>query len=433
MNYTETIEYLFTRLPMFQRTGAAAYKSNLDNTIYLDKLLNHPHKNYPTIHVAGTNGKGSVSHLIASVLQESGYKTGLYTSPHLLDFRERIKINGISVSEEFVIKFTEKLKETIELIEPSFFEITVAMAFQYFAENKADVAVIETGLGGRLDSTNIIRPELAVITNVTLEHTALLGNTIEKIANEKAGIIKAEVPVVIGRKTNETDHVFLQRAWQNNAEIFFAPDYFDCRFKGNDHKYSVFDVFSNGEMLYPELFCDLSGSYQSENIATALQAISILQKSFTKVDFSNISKGIKNVSKNTALHGRWEIIQEKPMLVLDIAHNPDAVKNMLRQLENHQFNKLHIVLGMSNDKNHKGVLSLFPNYATYYFCKPDVPRGLDASELTLMAKTFKLNGNNCISVDYAISEALKNANESDLILVTGSAFVVAEGLKKIFL
>jgi len=429
MNYKETIEYLFSRLPMYQRVGAAAYKANLDNTIYLDKLLNRLHQHYPTIHIAGTNGKGSVSHLIASVLQEAGYKTGLYTSPHLLDFRERIKINGIPVSEEFVIQFTERLRDTIEMIEPSFFEITVAMAFQYFAENKVDVAIIETGLGGRLDSTNIITPELSVITNVTLEHTALLGNTIEKIANEKAGIIKAEVPVVIGRKAYETDHVFLQKAWQNNAEIFFASDDYQCKYKGLHERFSVFDVFRNGELSYPDLLCDLAGSYQSENIATALKAISILQKTFTKIDSTNIIPGIKHVSKNTSLHGRWEIVQEKPMLVLDIAHNPDAIKNMLKQLENQNFDKLNIVLGMSNDKNHKAVLSLFPHSATYYFCKPDVPRGLDAAELSLIAHTINLKGTNCNSVSIAINEAVKNTTENDLILVTGSAFVVAEAME----
>ena len=416
---------------MYQRIGAAAYKDNLDNSLFLDKMLGFPHKKFPSVHVAGTNGKGSVSHLIASVLQEAGYTTGLYTSPHLLDFRERIKINGKMVSEDFVIKFTHRMKETIELIEPSFFEITVAMAFQYFAENKVDVVVVETGLGGRLDSTNIIRPELSVITNVTLEHTSLLGNTVEKIANEKAGIIKNKVPVVIGRKKSATDPVFRQKARQENAEIFFTPDNFNCSFKHNYQKYSVFDVFNKDELVYTDLLCDLAGSYQSENIATALKAINILQKSFTKVDSLNITNGIKNVSKNTTLHGRWEIIQEKPMLVLDIAHNPDAVKNMLRQLENHQFNKLHIVLGMSNDKNHKEVLSLFPNSATYYFCKPDVPRGLDSAELTLMAKALNLKGINCNSVDEAINEALKNAGNTDLILVSGSAFVVAEALKKL--
>lgn len=424
LNYQQTIEFLFSRLPMYQRIGPAAYKANLNNSLYLDEILGHPHRNYPCIHVAGTNGKGSVCHLLSSVFQEAGYNTGLYTSPHLLDFRERIKVNGKAADENFIISFTDKINKTIEQIKPSFFEITTAMAFQYFAEKLVDVAIIETGLGGRLDSTNIIMPVLSVITNISLEHTALLGNTIQLIATEKAGIIKKDVPVVIGRRCADIDDIFSK----HSPEVFFAEDEYQCFFKGYENDFSIFDVRKNNLVIHEKLFCGLSGSYQQENLATIMKCIDILQPLFRKINYSSVKNGIKNVIKNTALYGRWQIIRKNPMIILDIAHNQDAISKMLLQLKNYHFKKLHIVLGMSSDKNHIEIIKLLPGNANYYFCKPNVPRGLDSGQLLKFAQEYNLAGIDSFTVDNGISNALSKASENDMILITGSAFTVADAL-----
>ncbi|HPD64985.1 MAG TPA: folylpolyglutamate synthase/dihydrofolate synthase family protein [Bacteroidia bacterium] len=428
LDYQTAIAYLFSRLPMYHRIGPAAYKADLKNIQFLDKKLSHPHRNYPCIHVAGTNGKGSVSHLLASVFQEAGYTTGLFTSPHLIDFRERIKVGGKPADTDFIVSFTENIKKSIEEIEPSFFEITTAMAFQYFAEKQVDIAVIETGLGGRLDSTNIIEPELSVITNISLEHTSLLGSTIEKIAMEKAGIIKNNIPAVIGRKSDDYLHVFREKAKETNSPLIFAEDKFSAGFLTHEKTFSVYNIFKTNYLEYEHVLCGLSGSYQAENLSTLMASIDILSEKFKKLNNKSILNGIKNVVSNTALWGRWQIVQEHPYLVLDIAHNPDAVEKMLRELRHFQYKNLYIVLGMSEDKNHQLILEKFPRNAFFYFCKPDVPRGLDSDLLYRFSCEKNLNGINVKTVYNALESALDKANENDFVLVTGSAFVVAEAL-----
>lgn len=404
MNYQEILNWMFSQLPMYQKQGASAYRKDLHNTILLSDYLGNPEKEIKTIHIAGTNGKGSTSSMIASVLQEAGYRVGLYTSPHLKDFRERIKINGKKIYQKFVCDFIQKHKPFFESNNLSFFEMTVGLAFDYFKQQKVDVAVIEVGMGGRLDSTNIISPLVSVITNIGFDHTQFLGNSLVEIATEKAGIIKPNIPVVIGEYTPETKGVFLKTAKQNRSEIYFASD-----------------------LIHKTPKSDLIGKYQQKNKKTVLQTIKILQKeNHFKISERNIENGLLNVVKNTGLLGRWQILQEKPKIICDTAHNKHGLEVVLAEIHKEKFDKLHIVFGAVNDKDLNSVLPLFPKNAIYYFCKPNVPRGLETDVLQEKAKIFSLTGKSYSSVKNALRSAKKNASETDLIFVGGSTFVVAE-------
>lgn len=404
MNYQETVNWMFNQLPVYQLQGAIAYKKDLTNTILLGDYLKNPEKGMACIHVAGTNGKGSTSHMLASILQEAGYKVGLYTSPHLKDFRERIKINGQEISEQFVCEFINKHKSFFENNELSFFEMTVGLAFDYFKTEQIDIAIIEVGMGGRLDSTNIITPLISVITNIGMDHTQFLGNTLTAIAGEKAGIIKSNIPVVIGEYTPETKLVFIEKAKKNNSEIYFASD-------------TIKNTFPS----------DLKGDYQEQNKKTVLQTIQILnsQNRF-KVADENIKEGLLHVVKNTGLYGRWQQINNSPKVICDTAHNKHGLQITLKQTQAEEFDSLHIVLGVVNDKDLDEILPLFPKNATYYFCKPNIPRGLDAPILQQKALEYGLNGKVFNSVSEAYDKALQLAKPSDFIYVGGSTFVVSE-------
>tara|TARA_R100000935_G_scaffold38680_1_gene60063 strand:+ start:183533 stop:184705 length:1173 start_codon:yes stop_codon:yes gene_type:complete len=388
---------------MYQRVGQAAYKANLDNTHKLAAHLKHPENSFKTIHVAGTNGKGSTSHMLASVLQEAGYKVGLYTSPHLKDFRERIKINGEMISKRTVSGFITKHKSFFEANELSFFEMTVGLAFDYFRNKKVDIAIIEVGLGGRLDSTNIISPEVSVITNIGLDHTQFLGTTLAEIAVEKAGIIKEGVPVVIGEYHEETAAVFEKIATEKNSKL---------------HK-----AFQSKGALLPS---DLKGDYQKSNIRTVQTVVKLLQQKSFNVGIQHVAKGLQNVVENTGLQGRWQTLQQSPKILCDTAHNKEGLAFVLRQLQQEKFENLHIVLGMVSDKAVETVLPLFPKNATYYFCKPTIARGMEATELKQQAENFGLNGVAFPTVKKALQAAKKRARPTDLIFVGGSTFVVAE-------
>jgi dihydrofolate synthase / folylpolyglutamate synthase len=404
MNYQETTNWMFNQLPMYQLQGASAYKEDLTNIRLLAAHLGNPQNRLKCIHVAGTNGKGSTSHMLASVLQEAGYSVGLYTSPHLKDFRERIKINGKEISEDFVVGFIAKHKDFFEANDMSFFEMSVGLAFDYFYTENVDIAVIEVGLGGRLDATNIITPLVSVITNIGLDHTQFLGNTLEAIAGEKAGIIKPNVPVVIGEYTSETQPVFLAKAEENNVPVSFASDLID--------------------QIY---LSDLIGDYQFHNKKTVQQTIAILnnQTDF-KISIEQLKKGLLNVVKNTGLQGRWQQLGENPKIICDTAHNKHGLTVVMNQLQNEKYEKLHIVLGVVNDKDLDAILPLFPKEAHYYFCSPDSSRGLPAETLKNAAEKFGLEGNKYESVEIAFEEAKKNATKNDFIYVGGSTFVVAE-------
>jgi dihydrofolate synthase / folylpolyglutamate synthase len=404
MNYQETTNWMFNQLPMYQLKGASAYKEDLTNVILLADHLDNPHKNIKCIHVAGTNGKGSSSHMLASILQEAGYKVGLYTSPHLKDFRERIKINGTEISEAFVCEFIEEHKPFFEANELSFFEMTVGLAFEYFSKEKVDIAIIEVGLGGRLDATNIITPVVSVITNIGIDHVQFLGNTLVSIATEKAGIIKPGIPVVIGEYTPETQPVFLAKAKENNAEIYFSSDLIS--------------------KTYPS---DLIGDYQEHNKKTVIQTFKILNEQTNfEVSEENIKSGLLHVVKNTGLLGRWQQLSTNPKVICDTAHNKNGLEIVLKQIQKESFDHLHIVLGVVNDKELGEVLPLFPKNGTYYFCKPNIPRGLEASLLQEKALQFSLIGKTYDSVNEAFNEAKNNSSKNDFIYVGGSTFVVAE-------
>jgi dihydrofolate synthase/folylpolyglutamate synthase len=434
MRYQETIDYLYTKLPMFSRIGAAAIKPNLDNTIAICKFLGHPEKKIKTIHIAGTNGKGSTSHMLASIFQEAGYKTGLYTSPHLYDFRERIKVNGQMCSQDFVVEFTNKIKPCIEKIEPSFFEITVGMAFDYFVQEKVDIAIIETGLGGRLDSTNVITPELSIITNIGYDHMALLGNTLEAIASEKAGIIKKETPVVIGVSDPATKNVFEDKANKENAPIYFAEDFIEFKSFQNNWQNALFEfnqplIHLLDAPLFPKNFtitCDLPAKYQAKNLKAVLVATQLLSTMGWKLTASKVMKALSQVKQNNGLMGRWECIQNSPRVILDVAHNEHGIHALLEQLASLHYQQLHIVTGMVKDKDVQAVLELLPKNAMYYFTQSHIPRALPVDELTAQANTIGLNGTSFEDVNIALDTAIKNANQQDLILVIGSVFLVAE-------
>jgi dihydrofolate synthase/folylpolyglutamate synthase len=402
MTYKETINWLFNQLPVFQNIGASAYKKDLTNTLLLVEHLNHPERNFKTIHVAGTNGKGSTSSMIASVFMEAGYKVGLYTSPHLKDFRERITINGKMISKNYVHEFVLKHKSFFENTELSFFEMTVGLAFEYFSDKKVDIAIIEVGMGGRLDSTNIITPLLSVITNIGKDHTQFLGNTLEKIAFEKAGIIKPNIPVVIGEYTLETKPVFLEVAKQNHSEIHFAQD-----------------------KKHPDYPCGLLGDYQLKNKKTVIETFRNLKSDFI-ISEENIKNGILNVVQNTNLQGRWQVLQENPKVICDTAHNADGLEIVMNQLKKEKLKQLHIVLGVVNDKDLDSILPLFPKNAIYYFCKPKIERGLSEKILQEKAATYNLKGNIYNSISIAYKKALANSEVKDLIYIGGSTFVIAE-------
>ena len=403
MTYQDTLNWMFSQLPMYQRQGKVAFKSDLSNTLKLAKYLDNPEKKFKSIHVAGTNGKGSTSHMLASVLQEAGYKVGLYTSPHLKDFRERIKINGQEVSKQFVIGFIKRNKIFFESNKLSFFEMTVGMAFEYFVKQKVDIAVIEVGLGGRLDSTNIITPELSVITNIGFDHMQMLGDTLEKIALEKAGIIKKNIPVVIGETQSETELVFKQKAKSVNSEIYFVD-----------------------QLINDVLESDLKGSYQVHNIKTVMQSVKVLRQSGFKISEPQLQKGLLNIIKNTGLKGRWQVLGKEPKIICDTAHNREGLTYVIKQLQSETFDKLHIVFGVVNDKNLDSILPLLPKLATYYFCKPNVERGLDADKLHSVFEKNQFSGKPYESVNEALNNAKLNANKNDLIYIGGSTFVVAE-------
>ncbi len=427
MTYDQTIEFLFSQLPAYHRIGKAAYKNDLDNTLVLDDYFGHPHLKYPTIHIAGTNGKGSVSHMIASVLQEAGYRTGLYTSPHLKDFRERIKVNGDMISENEVIAFVSDHKEIIESLEPSFFEMTVAMAFYYFAKSKVDVAVIEVGLGGRLDSTNVIRPVLSVITNIGHDHTDLLGNTLGKIASEKAGIIKENIPVVISETQPATKEIFISKAAESGSAIFFADERFACKLEESDgltgeRRFWITDLVTNKKFEGKTV---LGGDYQLLNIQAVFSVFATLKK-FLIDSEKKIIDGIRNVVINTGLKGRWQILSLEPLTVCDTGHNKEGLEYVMNQISRIPKSGLHIVIGFVNDKDLDSVLPLFPASAIYYFTKASVPRALDEVYLRSEAAKYGLYGKSYPDVKTALYYARENAAQSDMIFIGGSTFIVAE-------
>ncbi len=403
MTYQETVDWMFKQLPIFQNQGKIAYKSDLTNTLLLANHLNNPHHHFKSIHVAGTNGKGSTSHMLASIFQEAGYKVGLYTSPHLKDFRERIKINGKVVNKPFVIEFINRNKSFFENHNLSFFEMTVGMAFDYFSKQKADIAIIEVGLGGRLDSTNIITPLVSVITNIGFDHMQFLGSTLEDIAFEKAGIIKPNVPVVIGETQKETKPVFIEVAKKNNSDISFADS-------------DVIKTFDS----------DLKGSYQFQNIKTVIQTLKKIPTGSFRIFNGHIKSGLLNVIKNTGLRGRWELLQHHPKVICDVAHNREGLNYVMKQLGEEIYENLHIIFGVVNDKDLNSILPVMPKQATYYFCRPNIERGLDAKILKQIFSDYGFVGNSFPSVNQALINAKKNAQSNDLIYVGGSTFVVAE-------
>lgn len=402
-SYQETLDFLFSQLPQYQKIGGRAYKADLSNIKRICELLGNPQNRIKTIHVAGTNGKGSTSHMIASVLQEAGYKVGLYTSPHLKDFRERIRINGESITEQEVIDFVSANKEIMEEVNPSFFEWTVGLAFDYFLTKKTDINVIETGLGGRLDSTNIISPEVTVITNISLEHTAILGDTIELIAREKAGIIKQNTPMIIGESNPITKPIFEEISNDLNASISFSD-----------------------EEIEEDFELDLKGSIQQKNAKTCVQVISVLQQKGWEIKESSLTKGLKNVIKNTQLLGRFQIIQENPMLVFDTAHNPQGVESLVKEIATFNYENLHVVIGLAKDKKHKEMLSLFPKGTQFYFCSSTNERVLKGRDLKELASQFNITGSSYKSVEKGLEKALKRASKEDFVVITGSNFVVAD-------
>ena len=426
MNYNETLNWMFNKLPMYQRIGASAYKADLNTTIEIINYLDNPQHSFKSIHIAGTNGKGSTSHSLASVFQEAGYKTGLYTSPHLRDFRERIRINGEMIPENEVVEFIEKHKNKLEELELSFFEMTVAMAFDYFRKEKVDIAIIEVGMGGRLDSTNVINPELCVITNISLDHVKFLGENEGQIAVEKAGIIKPRTAVVIGETQEGSKDVFIETAKEKNSPIFFADKIMECK---KDDTYSIeyqkFDIYKNNELYLKDLKYPLLGNYQKKNLATVICALDILKDSF-KIEETHIVNGLANVVKNTSLMGRWQVINRNPLAIADTGHNVAGINEVNRQLAETKYNKLHFVLSVVNDKDIDGILQLLPKEAEYYFCKADIPRGLSADILAEKAINCGLQGKVYESVRQAYSTALSNAQEGDLVFVGGSNFTVAE-------
>ncbi len=426
MTYSQTLEYLYSRLPMFTKIGVAAYKTDIDNTIIFCNALGNPQNKYKTIHVAGTNGKGSTSHMLAAILQQAGYKTGLYTSPHLKDFRERIRVNGKMASKSFVRSFVNNQKQLIEKIEPSFFEVTVAMAFSYFEQQNVDVAIIEVGLGGRLDSTNIIQPDLSVITNISLDHTNILGTTLPEIAFEKAGIIKLQIPVVIGEHAVEIDSVFIDKSKKEQSVLTFAADHFSISNLRKKSGTIQLDVYQDDKISLAGLELDLTGRYQLKNVVTVMQAIESLRAIDYQITDDAIRNALKSVKKLTGLQGRWQTLAKKPLIICDTGHNKAGIKEVVQNILDTPHQHLHMVIGMVKDKDISAILALLPKKATYYFCQPNLERALSAAELASQAAIYQLKGEIFASVTEALTAAKIRANENDLIFIGGSTFVVAE-------
>lgn len=421
MNYQETLDFLYSALPMFQRIGAAAYRKDLTNTIALCDFLDNPQRQFRSIHVAGTNGKGSTSHMLAAILQCAGYKTGLHTSPHLKEFTERIKVNGHEVDQQYVIDFVERVRPAIQSIQPSFFELSVAMAFDYFALKAVDLAVIEVGMGGRLDSTNVIHPMLSVITNISFDHKEFLGDTLPQIAGEKAGIIKSGVPVVISEHLDEVDEVFRHKAGEENAEITFAGDEIEVHPGGNE-----WEVLLHGRpWLYP-LHPGLKGDYQKKNIPGVLAAVLKLRSMGLHIADSAIMEGVKNVVPLTGLKGRWQTLREKPLTICDTGHNPAGIGEVVEQIRKTPYRHLHFVMGAVREKDLGEIFKLLPKDAAYYFCQARIPRAMDANELYRLAAEAGLKGQVIRDVNDALNAAIKAAGNDDLVFVGGSTFVVAE-------
>jgi dihydrofolate synthase/folylpolyglutamate synthase len=439
MNYKQTVQYLYSQLPLFTRDGVAAYKADLSNTIELCARLGNPQHKFKSVHIGGTNGKGSTSHMLAAILQTAGYKTGLYTSPHLNDFRERIRINGEMISEQEVVDFVAAHKVDFDEVSPSFFEMTVALAFDFFAHEKVDIAIIEVGLGGRLDSTNIITPLLSVITNIGWDHTNILGNSLQLIASEKAGIIKPTVPVVIGEYQPEVADIFVAKAKRENSGIVFASDvrsilklngsgesrdaaineFLDIEVKRNQ-------LTSNLQPLISNLRLDLTGTYQLKNVKTVISAVDELRVQGFKISDDDLKTALSRVKTLTGLHGRWEVIKKQPLTICDTGHNPEGMQEVLQNIAAVKYDRLHFLIGMVNDKDISKILAMLPIGATYYFCKPDIPRGLEAESLKQQAESFGLHGEVYPSVMTALQSAQQSAGEDDLVFVGGSTFVVAE-------
>lgn len=426
MNYQQTLDYLYRQLPMFQRIGAAAFKKDLTNTIGLCEFLDNPHLKFKSIHVAGTNGKGSTSHMLAAIFQQCGYKTGLYTSPHLKNFTERIKINGVEISEQEVVDFVAKAGPALDEIKPSFFETTVAMAFHVFAAHQVDIAIIEVGLGGRLDSTNVITPELSLITNISLDHQSLLGESLPEIAIEKAGIIKKEIPVVISETQKEVQAVFLKKSQEMNTRLYRADQQFKVSQRAQVDalvEYEVVKLQTNQRMA---LHCDLSGIYQQKNIQGVLMAVEILKTKGFELPEQEVFAALGQVKVLTGIKGRWQTLSTSPLMICDTGHNEAGIKEILAQLKTLKFKKLHFVIGMVNDKKPDAVLSQLPKNAKYYFCQAKIPRALPAKQLAQEASLFGLKGEPIAEVNAAIAKAKQNAEKNDLIFIGGSSFVVAE-------
>ena len=459
MSYRETLDYLFSQLPMFHRIGAAAYKADLTNTIALCDLLGNPQNNFPSVHIAGTNGKGSVSHFLASILQEAGLKVGLFTSPHLKDFRERIRVNGKMIPKKEVTNFIQTYKHDFEKIQLSFFEMTAGLAFHYFSTQKVDIAVIEVGLGGRLDSTNVVLSKISVITNISFDHIQFLGDSLEKIALEKAGIIKPKVPIVIGETQPAIKQVFMDKANESGSEIWFADAIYsigsrlsainagsvfhseECHYEALSdettvsgtrlsgkalYKKLVLNILKNGQPFMSEVISPLSGNYQEKNIITVFAVCEMLNKQGFSITGDEIKKGIRNVVRNTNLKGRWQVLSRDPLTICDTGHNEGGLKEILSQISKTQFDHLHFVFGVVNDKEIDPIMTMLPKDATYYFCKANIPRGLDADELKTKAQISGLTGLSYLSVTDALNAAKANASCDDLIFIGGSTFVVAE-------
>ncbi len=436
MNYQDTVEYLYSQLPLFTRVGQSAYKANLDNTIELCSRLGNPQHKFKSVHVAGTNGKGSTSHMLAAVLQTAGYKTGLYTSPHLKDFRERIRINGEMISEQVIVDFVAAHKSDFDEISPSFFEMTVALAFDFFAGEKVDIAIIEVGLGGRLDSTNVITPLLSIITNIGWDHMNILGDTLQLIAAEKAGIIKTNIPVIIGEYQPDVAAIFREKANLENSSISFASellaeaehhltageagDFLEVTLKSLDRS-----VFRLPEMSFR---LDLTGTYQVKNLKTVLSAVRELRLNGFEIGDSHLKSALSKVRLLTGLHGRWETLSKHPLTIADTGHNPEGIQEVLKNIAVVKYDQLHFVIGMVNDKDLSKILGILPVNAIYYFCKPDIPRGLEAESLKQKAEGFGLRGEAYASVKEALRSAQQNAGDNDLVFVGGSTFVVAEAV-----
>jgi len=423
--YQQALKYIYDRLPMYQRLGSAAYKKDLTNTIKLCEYTGNPQNNIKTIHIAGTNGKGTTTHIIAGGLQAQGYKVGVYTSPHYKDFRERIKINGTYIPKRFIIDFLNRYSKELEEIQPSFFEMTVAMAFLYFDEEKVDFAVIETGLGGRLDSTNVIIPLLSVITNISFDHQSMLGNTLAEIAGEKAGIIKNNIPVIIGESQKETDHVFIQKAIEMSAPVYFANDHIQLTQTGFTDQNKIYNIKYNQQIWIENLTTDLSGPFQERNIITGMYALKQLSET-VNINIEKLKLFFADLKSKTGYIGRWQILGSNPLIIADSAHNEGGLKIILREIQELKYKNLHIIIGFVNDKELSSVLELFPKKAIYYFAKANIPRGLNAALLKTEGEKYGLSGKSYISVRKALAAAKIKAHSDDLVFIGGSIFVVAE-------